>query len=76
MIVHWLNVQGDEAYLLARKRVRQENARIGVQEQLVDKTYTQVIHYSYSTLLKRELPADTLRDHREVGYPGALKGRY
>lgn len=56
---------GEEAFCLARKRVRQENARIDVDGQMVDLTYVRMPRFPYRALLKPELPADVLPDHRE-----------
>ncbi|KAL8565218.1 hypothetical protein ACOMHN_001116 [Nucella lapillus] len=57
---------GEEAYMLTRKRIRQENARIEIRPmEMVDKTYTRVTRHPYKALLKPELPSDVLREHRE-----------
>ncbi|XP_070212774.1 advillin-like [Littorina saxatilis] len=56
---------GEEAFTVARRRLRQENARIDAEDQIVDKTYLRVTRHPYKALLKSELPPDTLSDHRE-----------
>ncbi|XP_076465060.1 advillin-like isoform X2 [Babylonia areolata] len=60
-----LGYGGEEAYMLGRKRMRQENARISVDTQMVDKTYVRMTRHPYKALLKAELPSGVLRDHRE-----------
>ncbi|XP_046357104.2 advillin-like isoform X2 [Haliotis rufescens] len=49
---------GKDVYDLARKRVRQENARIDVSSDILDKTHVVKAKYPYKMLVRGELPSD------------------
>ena len=64
---NWCNTPygGQEVYILARKIVRQENARIDVEQEMVDRTYVKYSKYAYRELIKKD-PADEVdRSHKE-----------
>ncbi|XP_067664608.1 advillin-like [Haliotis asinina] len=49
---------GKDVYNLARKRVRQENARIDISSDILDRAHVVKVKYPYKTLVKGELPPD------------------
>ncbi|XP_052281929.1 advillin-like isoform X2 [Dreissena polymorpha] len=53
-----LGYSGRHSYEVMRKRIRQENAKIDIEQNLVDTTFITQPKYPYVTLLKAELPED------------------
>ncbi|XP_069137882.1 advillin-like isoform X3 [Argopecten irradians] len=56
---------GKDKYDMVRKRIRQENAQIDTEQQLVDKTYMNYPKHDYRLLLREEQPEDVDEQHRE-----------
>ncbi|WAR00247.1 AVIL-like protein [Mya arenaria] len=53
-----LGYSGRHSYEILRKRVRQENAKIDIDQNLVDTTFLSQPKYPYRVLLQKELPPD------------------
>ncbi|XP_046545763.1 advillin-like [Haliotis rubra] len=51
-------IKGRDVYTLARKRVRQENARIDISSDILDRSHVVKAKYPYKTLVRGELPPD------------------
>lgn len=58
-------ISGEKSYELSRKLIRQENMKIDIDKEMVDRTYVGRTKYSYKDLLKRELPEDVDPQHKE-----------
>ncbi|XP_021379587.1 advillin-like isoform X2 [Mizuhopecten yessoensis] len=56
---------GQDKYDLARKRIRQENARIDVERQMVDRSHVNYPKHDYRLLLREEQPEDIDDQHKE-----------
>ncbi|XP_053405078.1 advillin-like [Mercenaria mercenaria] len=53
-----LGYAGRHAYEVLRKRVRQENAKIDINQNIIDTSFLEQPKYSYKVLLKHDLPHD------------------
>ncbi|XP_022334058.2 advillin-like isoform X1 [Crassostrea virginica] len=58
-------ISGEQSYELCRKLVRQENVKVDIDKEMIDRTYVGKTKYSYKDLLKKELPEDVNPQHKE-----------
>ncbi|XP_061172795.1 advillin-like isoform X1 [Saccostrea echinata] len=56
---------GQQSYELCRKLIRQENFKVDIEKQMVDRTYVGRKKYDYEDLLKKKLPDDVDPQHKE-----------
>lgn len=63
----WCNTQygGLDVYNLSRKMVRQENAKINIDQEMVDRTYQKFSKHAYRELIKKEPAEEIDRSHKE-----------
>ncbi|XP_076104463.1 advillin-like isoform X2 [Mytilus galloprovincialis] len=63
----WSNTSygGHDVYTLTRKRIRQENAIIDIDQEMVDRSYMKYPKYAYRELIKKEPTEEVNKSHKE-----------